>query len=352
MNKKIVITGTHLTPALALMDKLKENSYQLYYLGRNNTFDKELVTKRGVHFTAIRTPKLKRHQLLLSTLNAPLLIFSLIKSIKVLVEIKPITVVSFGGFVALPVCLAAKILRIKLVIHEQTLKAGLTTKLTAPLAKTIAISWPQSQKYFKKDKTVLTGNLVRKELLKITLTSKLTKTIYITGGSQGSLVINQVTTKLLKKILKNYRVFHQFGLAQDPLFWQQALDFKNNLPENLKKKYTLRQWFSDKELSNIFSSADLLISRSGINTVTEALLLKIRSILIPLPYTQKNEQLNNANFLKNQGLAMVIKQKNLNPDSLLTAIKLSYKTLPKPLFSKTIYPNLSKSTDKLFKLVK
>ncbi|MEA3354912.1 MAG: UDP-N-acetylglucosamine--N-acetylmuramyl-(pentapeptide) pyrophosphoryl-undecaprenol N-acetylglucosamine transferase [Patescibacteria group bacterium] len=352
MNKKIIITGTHITPALALIQKLKQNSYQIYYLGKSNSFDKKIITQSKVNFIAISTPKLKRHQVVLSILKFPQFIFGLFKSIKILKKINPGIIVSFGGFVALPVCLAAKILRIKLVIHEQTLKAGLTNKLTALLADKIAISWPQSQKYYKKNKTVLTGNPVRKELLNLKLKHTQPPTIYITGGSQGSLIINQTIAKILKQLLSKYIVFHQFGLAQNQVHWQQAFDFKNNLPKNLKNKYNLQTWFSIKELSNIFSQVDLIIGRSGINTITESLLLKIRSILIPLPYTQKNEQLNNANYLKNQGLAIVLEQKNLNSRNLLKAIKLAFKTLPQKSLFKNNNHLIKNATNNLFDLIK
>ncbi|MBU1084750.1 MAG: UDP-N-acetylglucosamine--N-acetylmuramyl-(pentapeptide) pyrophosphoryl-undecaprenol N-acetylglucosamine transferase [Candidatus Beckwithbacteria bacterium] len=357
MNKKIVITGTHITPALALIAKLKDNSYQVYYIGKSKSFDKKIIVQSKVNFIAINTPKFKRHQVILSILKSPLFILSLFKSIKILTTIKPKLVLSFGGFVALPVCLAAKVLKIKLIIHEQTLKAGLTNKLTAPLADKIAISWPQNQKYYKKTKTVLTGNPVRAEFLRIKSHQPkaghpLAGTIYITGGSQGSLVINQVINKILKTLLKKYFVIHQFGLAQDENSWQQALDFKDTLPQNLKSKYILKQWFTIKELSHIFKQTDIMISRSGINTVTEALLLKIKSILIPLPYTQKNEQLNNANFLKNQGLAIVLTQKNLNSKTLLTAINSVFKILPKKSNSKKYNHLIKQATDNLFNLIK
>lgn len=353
MSKKIVLTGTHITPALALIEKLKKNSYQVHYLGKEASFDKKLITQENVTFTAIKTPKLNRHQIFRSILKTPQFVTSFSKALKTLREVKPDIVLSFGGFVALPVCLASRVLKIKLIIHEQTLKAGLTNKLTAPLANKVAISWPQSQRYFKKSKTILTGNPVRSQLLKIKPKHKQkVKNIYITGGSQGSRVINQTTLKILNTLLENYTVVHQFGLAQTQDSWHQALNFKKKLPKNLQKKYILKHWFTAKELNNILSQTDLMISRSGINTITEALLLKTKAVLIPLPFTQKNEQLNNAKFLKSHGLATILDQNNLEPKTLLKAIDFAIKNLPQKSNLKNYDHQIKKATDNLFKLVK
>ncbi|MDZ7586332.1 MAG: glycosyltransferase, partial [Patescibacteria group bacterium] len=165
ISQKIVLTGSHLTPALALKTKLQRQGWQVIEL-------------------KVGSPKFNRHQPIMSSLSLIKLPFSLLLACKSLAKIKPKLVVSFGGYDALPVCLAAKLFVLPLIIHEQTFAAGLTSRLTAIIADKVAISWQSSQPFFPRSKTILTGNPIRRELLNIK-TKKL-KSIYITGGHQGS----------------------------------------------------------------------------------------------------------------------------------------------------------------------
>jgi len=312
----LIITGTHLTPALAVIDKLK-SSYRLTYLGK-------LSLKLDIPTQSLIAPKLHRHNLT-SAISLPAkLPIAIFKARLILKRLKPDLILSFGGYLALPVCLAAKTLKIPIIIHEQTFKAGLVNKLTANLATKIALSWPDSQRYFPKSKTVLTGNPVRQELLNLKPQAKTTPTIYITGGNQGSKVINQTITQILPQLLKTFTVIHQFGLGQADSLWTTQKNLKKVLPSNLQSKYRLKKWFEVQELTNIYPKASLVISRSGANTITELGLLHKPSVLIPLPYSQKNEQLINAQYLAKLGLAVIIPQSKLTPSLLL-------KTIQKPL---------------------
>jgi len=322
--KTIVITGTHLTPALALIDKLTKNNWHIIYLGKKKK-EQQLLPK-GVRLIYISSGKLQRFNKISSLTTGIKLPFGVFQSFHYLKKIKPVLVLSFGGYTSVPVCLSAKLLSIPIIIHEQTLAAGLANKLIAPLAKKIAISWSQSQKYFPQKKTVLTGNPIRRELLKPKKSTKYqilnTKypVIYITGGSQGSLIINQTISSILEKLLAKYSIVHQFGLVQADNHWQQQLDLQKNLPEEYQKRYLLQKWFSASELTAIFNKADLVVSRSGANTVIELAFFAQPALLIPLPFAQKNEQMANAQFLAQKGTAQILNQKDLSAKSLFTAI--------------------------------
>jgi len=219
---KIVIIGGHLSPALAVIEQLKGN--ELYYFGRKHTFegDKAIsleydeITKLGIPFYSINTARLQRkftRYTLPSLIKFPL---GFSQSLRILRQIKPDVVLGFGGYVSLPVVLAAFFLKIPIIIHEQTLEAGIANKIEAKFARKICISWQSSEKYFPKNKTVLTGNPLRR----IVLDAKpfreevgLPK-LYITGGSSGSHAINFLVEKSLEKLLEKFTVIHQTGDAK------------------------------------------------------------------------------------------------------------------------------------------
>lgn len=297
---KILLTGSHLTPALALQAELEKHHFKVVFLSLNS-------------------PKFNRHEPIKSWLSLVKLPYYIILAWKKISRLKPAAVVSFGGYSALPVCLAAKINRLPLIIHEQTFGAGITSRATAILADKVAVSWPASLAYFPGHKTVLTGNPIRRELLNLRpapLDSR--PIIYITGGHQGSLAINQAVALIMPELVKQYFVYHQFGLAQNPALW----------PKFKSKRYIVKRWFKAEDVARILSQNCLVISRSGVNIVTELAFLNRRAILIPLTTAQLNEQATNAAFLQALGLALVLPQAKLSPASLLASIDQAFKTLP------------------------
>jgi len=358
MKKKIVLTGTHFTPALALIDKLRQEGWQIMYLGRQASLtgstepsiEKQLLPQKKIIFKTIVSPKLIRHSLLKSFLNFLKFPIGFIQSLWFLKTFKPAILVSFGGHTALPVCFSAKLLNIPIIIHEQTFAVGLTSKITGKLAEKIAISWPESTKHFPPQKTVLTGNLIRKQLLNLSPALS-SNSLYITGGNQGSKIINQNINKILIKLLKKFTVYHQFGLAQKKSDWENQQSIRNLLPNNLKKKYFLKRWFTINDLTTIFNRTNLVISRSGANTITELGFLNKPAILIPLPHAQKNEQLKNAQYLKTFGLAVILPQSKLTPRFLYKKILKANQSLPRK--SPNLFPrNLVKNAvNNLYQLI-
>ncbi|MFH0943054.1 MAG: UDP-N-acetylglucosamine--N-acetylmuramyl-(pentapeptide) pyrophosphoryl-undecaprenol N-acetylglucosamine transferase [Candidatus Beckwithbacteria bacterium] len=317
----IVLTGSHPTPALALEARLTLAGYKVKQL-------------------TVPTPKFNRHQPLRSTISLIKLPNSLIQAYQQLIRLQPTLVVSFGGYQALPVCLAAKLLRLPLIIHEQTFAFGLTSKLTSLIADKIAVSWPSCLKHFPAKKTCLTGNLIRSEILQINRQPASRPTIYITGGHFGSQAINRAVAPILSKLLEKYIIYHQFGLYQ-----------VNQPPVINQPHYHLQTWFTPTQLKKIYSQVDLVISRSGINTVTELAYLRIPAVLIPLTTAQKNEQQTNAKFMQSLGLALILNQTQLTPKTLLQTIDQAIKILPQKS-SQSFDRNLvSSAADKLYELV-
>ncbi len=324
---KIAIIGGHLAPALAVIDALPIDT-EIVFIGRKYVFEADktisleyqTITDRKIPFEILNTGRLQRKITKYTVLSLLKLPIGLPQAIRILTRHKPDIVLGFGGYLSVPVITAAYLMQIPSVIHEQTLGAGLANKLIAVFARKICISWESSRKFFPAAKTILTGNPVRKEIIEAEKREKeehgenVLPTIYITGGSSGSHAINMLLLGSAEKLLQKYHLVHQTGDAQKFQDFQKLEELKNTLPEKMRADYTIRKFIAPSEVAERIANADLVISRSGINTVTELLYLKKPALLIPLPFSQNNEQLENANFLRKVGLAEVYIQSSLTQD--------------------------------------
>lgn len=351
---RVVICGGHLAPALAVIEKLKGD--EILYIGRKYALegDKALsleyqtITSLNIPFANISTGRLQR-KFTRFTISSFLKIPSgLISSFIILKKFKPNIVLGLGGYVSVPVAFAASILGIPVVIHEQTLEAGSANRLVSALAGKICISWQTSEKFFPRQKIVLTGNPVREEITKLlnVKTGKLNTdypTVYITGGSLGSHTINLLVEGCLEKLLKIANIIHQTGDASEFTDFERLIKLKEQFNSELKNRYLLAKFFSPDKVAGILSSSDLIVGRSGINTVTELMLLEKPAYLIPLSFTQKDEQKKNALFLKTCGLAELGNQLELNPDTFFEHIKEMLKKIDQYKISSNFKANFKKN---------
>jgi UDP-N-acetylglucosamine--N-acetylmuramyl-(pentapeptide) pyrophosphoryl-undecaprenol N-acetylglucosamine transferase len=318
---KVVIIGGHMSPALAVIEQLKNED--IFYLGRKYTFEKDMaisleyeeVVKLGIPFYSINAARLQRKftkQTIPSLLRFP---SGFLQSVKILKQIKPDVVLGFGGYVSLPVVLAAYLLKIPIVIHEQTLEVGFANKIESKFANKVCMSWESSQKYFPKEKTILTGNPLGSTILQTKPINRNNLPIlYITGGSGGSHVINILVEKSLDKLLEKFIVVHQTGDSKEFNDFDRLQIKKDKLDSSILNRYHLQRFYSPAEMAQNLASATLVVGRAGINTVTELIYLEKPALLIPLPFAQKNEQLKNAIFLKELGLGEIGIQKVLTPE--------------------------------------
>jgi len=249
----IILTGGHAaTTAIATIQETKEKypDWNLYWVGVKPVI--------GAKFISITTGKLQRRFTKYTIPSLFKISVGIFQAFFIILKIRPKIVVSFGGYAALPVCIAAYIFRIPIIIHEQTTGAGLTNKIVGKFANKILIARAESERYFAKEKTVLVGNPIRKEILSIKPKTKLSKTptIYITGGSSGSVPMNKVIDKVLPELQKKYRIIHQTGKIDFQYFKQRA-------PEN----YQVFDFIEMDDIPGIFERADFVISRAGANTV-------------------------------------------------------------------------------------
>jgi UDP-N-acetylglucosamine--N-acetylmuramyl-(pentapeptide) pyrophosphoryl-undecaprenol N-acetylglucosamine transferase len=325
---KIVIIGGHLSPALAVIEQLHDA--EIYYIGRKYTFEGDRaisleykeIAKLEIPFYPINAARLQRRftkHTIPSLTKFPL---GFLQSLIILRQIKPDVVLGFGGYVSFPVVLAAFILKIPIVIHEQTLEAGFANKIEAKIASMICISWGTSEKYFPKNKTVLTGNPLRSAILNVKPFKKEERlpVIYITGGSSGSHAINSLVERSLGKLLEKFIVVHQVGDAKKYADFKKLQKVKGELSSSISQNYNLQKFYSAEKMARNLSSADLVVGRAGINTVTELIYFAKPAFLIPLPFAQKNEQLKNALFLKELGLGEVGSQNASTPEVFVATI--------------------------------
>jgi len=336
---KIVIIGGHLTPALSVIEALPIDA-EVVYIGRKfamendgaTSLEYQTINEKGIPFINLKTGRVQRQitaRTLISLSKVPI---GFLQSYKALRKIKPDVVVGFGGYVSFPVIVAAKALKIPVVIHEQTLEAGAANKLCAKFADKICISFPTSAKYFPSERTTLTGNPIRNAITapgKKFATEFKDPIIYITGGSQGSHFINLLILGCLGELLEKFTVVHQTGGATEFKDFDKLEILRDGMNGSKKNKYILAKFFSPEEVGSIMKASTLIVSRAGINSVSEIIVLKKPAILIPLPGGQKNEQQKNAAMVKNLGLGEVVEQKNLTPESFLILVKLMIENIDK-----------------------
>lgn len=335
---KILITGGHLTPALALIDyiQLHHPQHQIIFCGRLYSQEKgsqvshelEESTRRAVAFVPLNAPRLSHIR---QWWNWFALIGRLTVSVglalKIVARHRPTIMVSFGGYVALPMAIACWICRVSIITHEQTRVAGSANRLISKLATKVAIAYPETARFFAPTKTVVTGNPLRRQLFikqakPSWLPEKMTQPIlYVTGGNQGSAVLNVVVQQALKPLTKDWLVIHQCGApTRQQNYYAELTKAKSQLSASHQEKYLVREWITEAELGWIYQHATTVLSRAGANTVAELTAHQIPSILVPLPFAHYDEQTLNAEALVKLGGAVLIPQRELSPKTLTTML--------------------------------
>lgn len=337
---KVLITaggGGHFSAALAVIERMPKD-WEILLVGRKYTFEGDdalsleyqTAKRLNLPFETITTGRLQRKFTIRTFISLSKMPLGFAQAKSVIKRFHPNVILSFGGYVSVPVVLSAAYLKIPVVVHEQILHAGLANKIAARYAAKICISWEQSARFFPKGKTVLTGNPLRKTFIEQIRNeyadgrglheSRSSLLIYVTGGSGGAHGINVLIEKCLVKLLEKYRVIHQTGDAKEYGDYDRLVTLRDHLSNELNSRYAIKKFIEPENVSTVLSRSDLVISRSGINTVTELLYLGKPSLLIPLPFGQHNEQLSNARFVKDLGLGEVIDQLTTTPDDLLQKI--------------------------------
>lgn len=323
--KHIVLTGGgtagHVTPNIAMLPKLKELGYEVSYIGSYDGMERKLIEDQGIPYYGISSGKLRRYFDWKNFTDPFRVLKGFGEAKSLLKKLKPDIVFSKGGFVTVPVAIAAKGCKIPVILHESDMTPGLANKLCLSAATKICCNFPETIDHLPENKAVVTGTPIRQELmsgsrenaLKFTGLSGEKPVIMIVGGSLGSVIVNDAVRKILPELLPIFDVIHLCG--------------KNKLDPSLENMEGYRQYeYISKELSDLFALSDLVISRAGANAICEIKALKKPNLLIPLSAkASRGDQILNAKSFERQGFSVVIEEEDLTDTTLLEGITNLYK---------------------------
>ncbi|WMJ85495.1 undecaprenyldiphospho-muramoylpentapeptide beta-N-acetylglucosaminyltransferase [Anaerocolumna sp. MB42-C2] len=322
--KRIVLTGGgtagHVTPNIALLPALKREGYEVNYIGSYDGIEKKLIEELNIPYYGISSGKLRRYFDPKNFSDPFKVMKGYLEAVKLMKHLKPDVVFSKGGFVAVPVVLAAKRKGIPVIIHESDMTPGLANKICIPSAKRVCANFPETVKYLPEGKAILTGTPIRQELfsgnkmmgLDFCGFSRNKPVLLVVGGSTGSVVVNEAVRSILPALLEKYQVVHLCG--------------KDKVDEKYANTSGYVQYeYIKKELSDLLDAADVVISRAGANAICELLALRKPHILIPLSAaSSRGDQILNAESFERQGYSYVLKEEALNGESLLNAVETVY----------------------------
>ncbi len=324
---KILITGGHITPAIAVIEELKKSrNVEIVMVGRKYSqvdekapsFEYAELKRQNIRFINLKTGRLNRKLSISTLINLILFARGLLQSQKIVGREKPDKILSFGGYLALPIAIAGYFRGILVYTHEQTLVPGLSNRIIGWFAKNIFVAFPQTRQYFPSSKTIISGNPIRSTIFKASLNEiKLPHDrpiIFVTGGSMGAHAINIHIEAILPELLNKYTIVHQTGNVK-------KYDDFSRLSKLNDQNYLVRQHFSSEEMGSIYQQASLIISRAGANTIFELIKLRKPAVLIPLPGAAAGEQQAHAELLEKAGVAKIFNQRSPS-DELLELIKV------------------------------
>ena len=322
--KHIVFTGGgtagHVTPNIALIARLKTEGYQISYIGSYTGIEKTLIEELGIPYYGISSGKLRRYFDWKNFTDPFRVLKGFGEARKLLKKLKPDIVFSKGGFVSVPVVVAAGRLKIPAIIHESDITPGLANKLCIPSAVKVCCNFPETKSHLPEGKAVVTGTPIRQELLSgdpekgraFTGFTSDKPVILIIGGSLGAQAVNTAVRHILPQLLPKFQVVHLCG--------------KGKKDESLTDLTGYVQYeYIEKELADLFAMSDIVISRAGANAICELQALKKPNLLIPLSASaSRGDQILNARSFEKQGFSMVLEEEQITDQVLLDAIEKLY----------------------------
>ena len=326
--KRIVFTGGgtagHVTPNIAIMNELKNGNYEFHYIGSKQGIEKDLMEKEGVSYYGISSGKLRRYFDTENFKDVFRVLKGCLEARQILKRLRPGLVFSKGGFVSVPVVVAARSLKIPIFIHESDITPGLANKIAQRFATKIFTSFEEAKAYFPAVKTTVIGSPIRRELFqgsakkgrKFLEFHSAKPILTIMGGSLGARKINEAVRAKLPELTKTYQIVHLCG--------------KNNLNPELQHVPGYRQFeYVHEELPDILAATDVVITRGGSNAIFEFLALEIPMLIIPIGLDQsRGDQILNAQSFTEKGFAVMLRDEELTPETLLEHMEILQKQQP------------------------
>lgn len=318
-DKRIILTGGgttgHVAVNLALIPKLLDQGYEIYYIGSKKGIEKDLISPiKEVSYIPISTGKLRRYFSWENFKDIFRVFWGIIQSIYQIFKLRPNVAFSKGGFVSVPVLVGAWFNRVPSISHESDLTPGLANKLVQPFVKTLFTTFPQTQNYIKSGKAKFLGPVIRqgllngdKKRLKETLSIDDDKDILLVmGGSMGAQAINDFIRSNLDILLKDFNIIHSCG--------------KNSLDKSINKKGYYQFEYINEGLNDVLAASDLVITRAGANAIFEFLYYKIPMLLIPYEHGSRGDQIDNAKSFTSLGYSIMRMESKLDQQQFIDAI--------------------------------
>ncbi|MBO2537025.1 undecaprenyldiphospho-muramoylpentapeptide beta-N-acetylglucosaminyltransferase [Rummeliibacillus suwonensis] len=324
MTKQTVIltgggTAGHVSLNQAIIPSFLEKGYDVHYIGSKEGIEKDIIGQAfpDLPYYSISSGKFRRY-FSLKNFTDPFRVFAGIsQALSIIRRVKPVIVFSKGGFVSVPVVIAAKLSGIPVVSHESDVTPGLANKLSSPFASHVFTVFKQTLKHLPSEKATCTGSIIRPALFEGTKEKGLEmcgfrngkETILIMGGSQGSKFINDAVRSNIVELLKDHNIIHLCG--------------KGNLDEALVNMPGYKQFeYVTTELPDLLHASDYIVSRAGSNSIFEFLALEKPMLLIPLSLQKsRGDQILNAELFFEQGIAEVLQEEELNSQSFMKAME-------------------------------
>lgn len=323
MKSTILFTGGgtagHVTPNLALIDRLLAEGWQVHYAGTADGIEKKLLAdKSEVTYHTISSGKFRRYFSLKNFTDPFRVIKGVFQCKKIVKQVKPDVVFSKGGFVSVPVVMGAK-KKAPVIVHESDYTPGLANRIASRYADQVCVTFEDTLQHVK-GKGVFTGTPIRPALYAgdvgrgyaFTGLKKGKPVLLVMGGSLGAQAVNQALRESLPVLLNEFNVVHLCG--------------KGKLDEscNALPGYCQYEYITD-ELPDLFAMSDIVLSRAGANAVFELLALKKPSVLVPLPLSaSRGDQILNAGYFQKKGYAVTLEQEKLTKETLCEAVKDLY----------------------------
>ncbi len=336
--KTIVITGGHHTSALPVIEELRKRYPEIYisWFGhkytlpgsKSPTLEYQEITSLSLPFYNLQAGKFYKTFNPFRLLKIP---WGFFQALYWLMKLRPQVILSFGGYLAVPVVLAGWLLKIPSLTHEQTAVLGWANKLIVKFTVKILYTWPQSSKYFPVKKSKMVGLPLREEIFTLASDSfnlnKKLPTIYITTGKTGSHKINQVILRELRQLLENYNLIHQTGDYFKYKDHEKLLEKYKEISDDVKGSYHVHKFIYRDHIGEVFEKADFVISRSGAHICYELLALNKPAVLIPIPWVSHNEQYINAHQVKQLGLGEIFREKDLASEKFFKFVDEFFKNI-------------------------
>lgn len=327
-NKRILFTGGgsagHVIVNLALIPTFQKNGWGIDYIGSKDGIERKLIGELDdVTYYPISTGKLRRYMSLENVKDPFKVIKGTLQAWRIIGKRKPRIIFSKGGFVSVPVVMAAKLRRVPAVIHESDFTPGLANKLSIPFAKKVLTTFPETVEYLPAKKSEYVGAVIRDELFQGSKANGLTycglthekPVLLIMGGSAGSRKINQTVRESLPRLLESFQIVHICGAGNKDATFDQ-------------KGYAQFEYVQN-ELKDIFACSDFVISRAGSNAIFEFLALNIPMLLIPLSRSaSRGDQIVNAKNFAEKQYARVLEEEALTNDRFVEEIETLKKNAP------------------------